>query len=181
MDGVLVINEIIDMTRRENRGCMILKVDFEKYYDSISWNFMRYVMKNMGFGEKWKKWLEASVFSSTMSIIVNGSIIKDFKVERGLRKGDPLSPFIFVLATEVLTRLTYKALEIGEFHGFRFNAYEEVSIMQHADDTILAADGNSDNLWSMKTILRGFEVVSGLKVNFHKSKLYEIGVGDWLM
>lgn len=120
-------------------------------------------------------------FQQHMSIIMNGSTTKDFIVERGLRQGDPLSPFIFVLAMAVLMRLTYKAMKIGDFHGFSFNATEEVYTLQHEDNTILVADGNNDNLWSMKAILRGFEMVSSLKVNFHKSKLYGIGVGDWLM
>lgn len=160
---------------------MILKVDFEKAYDTVSWNFLHYIMKVMGFRDKWRRWMETSVFNSAMSIIVNGNTIKDFKFERGLSQGDPLSPFIFVLATKVLTRLTNKAKEIGDYNGFCLNANEEVNIMQFADDTILVADGNNDNLWSMKALLHGFEMISGLKVNFHKSKLCRICVGDWLM
>lgn len=81
-DGVLLINEIMDMAKRENRGCMNFKVDFEKAYDLVSWNFLRYIMKRMGFGDKWRRWMEASIFSSTMSLIVNGSTTKDFFVER---------------------------------------------------------------------------------------------------
>ncbi|XP_058783195.1 uncharacterized protein LOC131657858 [Vicia villosa] len=113
-----------------------------------------------------------------MSVIVNGSTTKDFKVERGLRQDDPLSLF-FVM--EALTYLTNKTVENGDFKGFRFNEDEEVSLLQFTDDTVIMTRGNSDNLWCMKAIFRDFEMMSSLKVNFLKSKLYGIHVGDWLM
>lgn len=74
-----------------------------------------------------------------------------------------------------------KAVEIGSFKGFRFILTKEVNILQFADGTILVADDNSDNVWSMKEILRAFEMMFGLKVNFHKSKVYGIQISDWLM
>lgn len=64
---------------------MFLKVDFEKAYDRVNWNFLRFMLKKMGFGVNWCKWMEACVFSSHMSILVYGSPTKEFKVERGLR------------------------------------------------------------------------------------------------
>lgn len=116
-----------------------------------------------------------------MSVLVNGSATKDFKVERGLRQGDPISPFVFVLVTEALTCLMNKAVEDVDFRGFKINVDEEVNLLQFADDTIMVEDGSSDNLWSMKAIIRGFEMMSGLKINFNKSKLYEIHVGEWFL
>lgn len=72
----------------------------------------------------------------------------------------------------------HKAMEIGKFKGFCFNFHEEVNILQFTDDTILVADRSSDDVWSMKAILRAFEMMSDLKVNFTKSKIYEIHVSD---
>ncbi|XP_058756961.1 uncharacterized mitochondrial protein AtMg01250-like [Vicia villosa] len=126
----------------------------------------------MGFGKKWIKWMEATIFSSNMFVLVNGSTTNEFKVEKGLRQGDPLSPFLFVLVTEVLTALMRKAIAIGEFQAFKINGEEEISMLQFADDTILIGEGDLSNLWSMKAILRGFELMSGLRINFRKSKLY---------
>lgn len=78
----------------------------------------------MGFGNKWKEWMKACVFNSSMSVLVNGCVTKDFKVERGLRQGNLLSPFLFVMAMEGLTRLMNKAVAIWEYSGFHLN--EEV-------------------------------------------------------
>ncbi|XP_058733478.1 secreted RxLR effector protein 78-like [Vicia villosa] len=112
LDRVLLINETMDMARREKRGCVVMKVDFEKAYDCVSWDFLRFMLVKMGFGLKWLSWMESCIFSSHTSIIINGSTTKDFRVEKGLRQGDPISPFLFVLVTEALTSLMKKAVEI---------------------------------------------------------------------
>ncbi|XP_058776704.1 uncharacterized protein LOC131651041 [Vicia villosa] len=78
-------------------------------------------------------------------------------------------------------KIVYKAVEIGDFRGFKIDEEEEVNILKFADDTIIMADGCSDNLWNMKAIPRGFKMMPRLKINFHKIKLYGIQVGDWFL
>ncbi|XP_058725659.1 uncharacterized mitochondrial protein AtMg01250-like [Vicia villosa] len=113
-----------------------------------------------------------------MSVLVNGSATKDFIMEKGFRQGDLLSPFLFVLVMEVLTALLKKSKEIGEFRDFRIKGEKEVDLLQFADDTIFIAEGDTANLWSLKAILRGFELMSGLRINFHKSNFFGIKVGE---
>ncbi|XP_058742528.1 uncharacterized protein LOC131615026 [Vicia villosa] len=84
-NGVLIVNEVLDLDKRERRSCMVLKVDFEKAYDKVSWNFVRYVLKRMGFGKRWLRWMDSCIFTNTMSILDNGSATKEFVVEKGLR------------------------------------------------------------------------------------------------
>ncbi|GAU35055.1 hypothetical protein TSUD_69780 [Trifolium subterraneum] len=100
------------------------------------------------------------------------------EVSKGLRKGDPLSPFLFLIAAEGLTGLVKKAVENDTFHGFKINENIQFQILQFADDTVLVGEGSWENIWTIKTILRGFELVSGLKINFVKSKLYGINVNE---
>ncbi|GAU24569.1 hypothetical protein TSUD_149100 [Trifolium subterraneum] len=126
----------------------------------------------------WMKWMRACIFEISMSILVNGSPTEDFKVQKGLRQGDPLSPFLFLIVTEGLTGMVRKAVDIGKFKGYKVNDSLDFQLLQFADDTILMGEGSWDNLWTFKTVLRGFELVSGLKINFMKSKLYGLNVED---
>lgn len=80
LDGVLVANEVVDLASKENRGCLLFKVDFEKAYDKVCWDFLRFMLRRMEFGETWIKWIEALVYSSWMSVLVNGSPTKNFEV-----------------------------------------------------------------------------------------------------
>ncbi|CAJ2644149.1 unnamed protein product [Trifolium pratense] len=178
MDGVVVLNELIDLAKRRKDECMIFKVDFERAYDTVSWNYLQRMMKTMGFAEGWLKWMKACIFESSMSVLVNGSPTADFKVSKGLRQGDPLSPFLFLIAAEGLTGLVNKAVDIGRFHGFKVKENIQFQILQFADDTVLVGESSWDNVWTIKSILRGFELVSGMRINFVKSKLYGVNVDN---
>ncbi|XP_058783813.1 uncharacterized protein LOC131658550 [Vicia villosa] len=82
---------------------------------------------------------------------------------------------------EVLTALMKKSKEMGEFRDFKFKGDKEVDMLQFANNTIIIAEGDTANLWSLKYILRGFELMSGSRINFHKSNHYGLNVGDWFM
>ncbi|CAK8543481.1 unnamed protein product [Lathyrus sativus] len=124
----------------------------------------------MGFEKTWMRWMEACIFKFHLSIMVNGSPIKDFEVKRGLRQGDPLSPFVFVIVTKGLTCLIKRATALGEFKGFRVGNGTSVEIIQFADVTLIIGGGGWKNMWSIKVILRGFELVSGMGMHFYKSR-----------
>ncbi|XP_058725579.1 uncharacterized protein LOC131596860 [Vicia villosa] len=181
LDGVLLVNEVIDWAKRNKSSCLLLKVDFEKAYDSLSWNFLRDMLVRMGFGKRWLMWMDACIFSSHLSVLVNGSATHDFMVHRGLHQGDPLSPFLFVIAMEALTTLIRNSVAVGGFKPFQFGIEEGVDILQFADDTVIFGEASTANLWNLKVILRGFELISGLKVNFSKSSVMGVNVGDWIL
>ncbi|MCI19423.1 LINE-1 reverse transcriptase like, partial [Trifolium medium] len=99
-----------------------------------------------------------------MSILVNGSPTEEINIQRGLKQGDPLAPFLFLLVAEGLGGLMKKAVEMNRFKGFKVGRQGfEVSHLQYADDTLCIGEASLENLWSLKVILRGFELVSGLK------------------
>lgn len=85
LDGDLAANEILDLVTRIKKTFLLFKINFEKAYDKVSLNFLRFIMKNMGFGDCWMQWMEASVFSSLLSILVNGTPTTNFTVERHLQ------------------------------------------------------------------------------------------------
>jgi hypothetical protein len=119
LDDVLVVNELLDLAKRRKCNCFMFKVDFERAYDTVNWNFLDYMMGRMGFAEGWRRWIRACVFQSSMSVLVNGSPIGDFNMGKGLRQGDPLSPFLFLIVVEGLTGLMCQAVEGNIFPGFK--------------------------------------------------------------
>jgi hypothetical protein len=66
VDGVVVVNEVVDLAKRTGQSCMIFKVDFEKAYDSVEWSYVNYMLDRFGFCAKWKDWIRACVFSGNM-------------------------------------------------------------------------------------------------------------------
>lgn len=79
---------------------MVLKVDFERAYDCVRWDCLRFLLRKMNFGNKRLKWMEALVFNGSMPVLVNGSETKDLEVGKRFRQGDPLSPFIFIIVRD---------------------------------------------------------------------------------
>nr|XP_025703114.1 uncharacterized protein LOC112803876 [Arachis hypogaea] len=110
-----------------------------------------------------------------MSVLINGSPSKPFKIERDLQQGDPLSPFLFVLAVDVLHRMIREAVwnrRITPLLVERDNI--ELSHLQFVDDTILFYPSEEDTIKNYKWLLRCFEMMSGLSINFDKSILIPV-------
>jgi hypothetical protein len=164
VDGVVVVNEVIDFAKKAGKECLILKVDFEKAYDSVEWSFLEYMLQRFGFGQKWRAWMRACVCAGNMSVLVNGCPTSEINIKCGLKQGDPLAPLLFLLAAEGLGLLMRRAVEVDRFKPFLVGREEvSVSILQYADDTLCIGEASIENLWTLKALLRGFEMVSGLK------------------
>lgn len=127
--GELVTNEILDFAKRNKKDCMVFKIDFARVYDCVDWNFLRNMLKSMGFGIWWMKWMESTVFTSIMSILVNGSPTTEILVSRGFRQGDPLSPFLFTIVAEGLTGMMRQAVSLGLYMGFKLSTEVEYNLL----------------------------------------------------
>lgn len=168
----MVLNEVIEEAKRKKWSRLIFKVDFAKAYDSVEWNFLDEIMAGMNFGTKWRKWILECISTAYAAVLVNGSPSPEFKLERGLRQGDPLSPFLFLIIAEGLNILVSKAVQIEMFEALDMGREKvKVVLLQYADDTIFTCTGKMENVLVIKDILRNFELLSGLKVNFNKCSL----------
>ena len=111
--------------------------------------------------------------------MINGSPKGFFPDERGLRQGDPLSPFLFVIVAATLGRMVNKAATEGLLGGYKAaDAIPLVSHLQYADDTLIFCEADEDQIRNVKAILLCFEVVLGSKINYLKSELIGIKVGE---
>lgn len=119
-----------------------LKVDFAKAYDSVNRNFLDYMMGRFGMDGKWRMWIKECIFKGDLSTLVNGTPSEEVKIQKGLKQGDPLAPFLFLMVAEGLTGLMRNAVNLGMFKGFKVGSGgEKVSILQYADDTLLVEEG----------------------------------------
>ncbi|PNX58581.1 ribonuclease H, partial [Trifolium pratense] len=137
----------------------------------------------MGFPTLWRKWIKECVCTATASVLVNGSPTDEFPLERGLRQGDPLSPFLFLLAVEGLHVLMEAMVERNLFTGYSVGDITPVSVshLQFADDTLLLGSKSWANVRALRAVLVLFESMSGLRVNFNKSMLVGVNIPDsWL-
>ncbi|KAI3800096.1 hypothetical protein L1987_35404 [Smallanthus sonchifolius] len=133
----------------------------------------------MGFPARWFSLVKGCLDSRRGSVLVNGSPSGEFPFKRGLRQGDPLSPFLFILALEALSMFMNKALNLGLLQGIRLpNNGPVVSHLCYADDVIFLGPWSERNLVNLNRLLRCFQLVTGLKVNPVKSSLFGVGVDD---
>jgi len=183
LDGILVANEIVDEAHRCKKELILFKVDFEKAYDAIDWGYLDEVMGKMGFPTLWRKWIKECIGTATASVLVNGSPADEFSLGRGLRQGDPISPFLFLLAAKGFNVLMESLSDNNLFSGYKLGGSNMtvVSHLQFADDTLILGEKSWANIRSMRVILILFETLSGLKVNFSKSQLVGVNVASsWL-
>jgi len=183
LDGILIANEVVDEARKAKKELLLFKVDFEKAYDSVDWGYLDVVMHKMAFPVLWRKWMKECITTATASVLVNGSPTCEFPLKRGLRQGDPLSPFLFLLAAEGLNVLMKSVVDNNLYTGYEVGNPNSVMVshLQFADDTLLVGTKSWANVRALRAVLTLFADMSGLKVNFHKSLLVGVNIGDsWL-
>jgi hypothetical protein len=178
-DSVLIANECLDSRMRAGIPGLICKLDVEKAYDHVNWNFLLYMMERFGFGDKWRKWIYFCISTVRFSVLINGTPCGFFTSSRGLRQGDSLSPLLFVLVMEAFSRLMDRAVVRGYLEGFSVahnnGSALKVSHLLFADDTLIFCGAERDHLVHLKGVLMCFEEVSGLRINLGKSELAPIG------
>ncbi|GJS61352.1 RNA-directed DNA polymerase, eukaryota [Tanacetum coccineum] len=117
LDGSFILNEVYQWCKSKRKQSFILKIDFEKAYDSVRWDYVVDVLSKFGFGKRWCEWIHECFRSSRGSVLVNGSPTTEFQFYKGLKQGDPLAPFIFILVMESLHLSFNRVVDAGLFQG----------------------------------------------------------------
>ena len=118
MDAILIANEIVDERRHLRKEKIVFKIDFEKAYDHVDWDFLDHVLERKGFSPRWRTWMRGCLSSVTFTVLVNGNAKRWIKATKGLRQGDPLSHILFTIIVDVLSRMMLRANERSLLEGF---------------------------------------------------------------
>ena len=166
----LIYDIIKEMDNRNMEGVLLL-IDYQKAFDSIEWSFIDRTLEYFNFGEKFRKWIQILYKDVESSIINNGHMSQRFQLGRGVRQGDPLSPYLFLLVVEILTRAIKRDPNIC---GITIDGTEFLNSL-YADDTTLLLDNDEKSFDSCMKLLGEFAKCSGLKINLTKTVAIKIG------
>ncbi|KAL5569345.1 hypothetical protein UlMin_025920 [Ulmus minor] len=174
-DNSVIIQEVIHSMKKKSGqvGYVAMKIDLQKAYDRLNWEFLFAVLKAFGFHDRWIGWVRSCVSSVSMNLLLNGSVFGSFRPKRGLRQGDPLSPYLFILCMEVLSRLISHKVDRGLIRGLKVSrAAPAIHHLFFADDIFLLGKATTFECSQFKECLDIFCNWSGQSFNVQKSNIF---------
>jgi hypothetical protein len=146
---------------------MAVNIDMEKAFDKMEWSFFLAILTKLGFHPKWINWIRLCISTSSFSVLLNGSPFGLFSPSRDLRQGDPLSPFLFIIGTEVISRLLHQSL-----HGFKIaRSCSSLNHLLFADDLVIFTTATSSEAIIIRDCLNKYSSWSGQTINTNKSNI----------
>jgi hypothetical protein len=174
-DNILVAYEITHYMRNKRKGIggyAVVKLDMSKAYDRVEWSFLHDMMVKLGFYTQWINSVMKCVSSVSYLIKVNGELSDVFNPERGLRQGDPLSPYLFLLCAEGFSALLDKAEREGRLKVVKVcPGAPSVSHLLFVDDSLILFRADRGDVQQLQSILQPHEECSGQMINKDKSAI----------
>jgi Reverse transcriptase (RNA-dependent DNA polymerase) len=178
VDNVIAAHEILHYVKQSKERGLLLKLDFEKVFDNVNWNYLLNNFRQRDFDPKWIKLMEAILWGGHSAVLVNDIPSTYFECHKGVRQDDPLSLYLFLLAAEGLHKILTNGIDLGHFEGLGpsiFNNHRVLNL-QYTDNTLLFIKTDYLMAEHVKWVLRAFEGLSGLKINFNKSELIALNI-----
>lgn len=164
-DCSLLANEYLDAMSKARWPGVVCKGDMEKAYDHVT-GAMSIGCYHMGFGLKWRNWIKICISSPSFYALVNGVPKGFFRGGRGLRQGDPLSLYLFIIVTDLLGKMMTKANAVGLVQVFcPIDGGPSIPFIQYADETLFMLKAEVDYVENLRYILLIMEAATGLKMN----------------
>eukprot|EP00253_Pinus_taeda_P002268 PITA_02268 len=162
-EAIGVAQETIHSIRNSKSKGVVLKIDLSKAYDKISWTYLRMLLTHLGFKVEFISWIMGCISNASFAVLINGAASQFFRGQRGLRQGCPLSPLIFLLAAEGLSRLISNAKRSGLVKGLEVVVNLFITHLLFVDDILLFTNGSLIEIKELKSILDLFLKAIGLQ------------------
>ena len=165
IDNVLVAYETLHAMhgqKKGKKGALALKLDISKAYDKVEWSFFKGMMIKLGFLQGWIDQIMSCVTTSSFSVRLNGKAYGNFRPTRGIRQGDPLSPYLLLICAEAFTSLLAKEEENGRLHGMSISQYAHtISDLLFANDSLLFCQTKQEEVQVISEVLELYAMASG--------------------
>lgn len=174
-DNIVIVKEVIHTMKRKQglKGYMAIKIDFEKAYDRLKWDFILDTLNEMNFPKLMIEVIMQCVTSPSMRLLWNGEQTDPFTPSPVIRQGDPLSPYLFVLCMERLNQIIEEAVIQGHWKPiYASRGGPLLSNLFFADDIMLFAEATTEQASILSSCLHRFCLASGQKVSLQKSRVY---------
>ncbi|KAJ3701906.1 hypothetical protein LUZ61_005611 [Rhynchospora tenuis] len=174
-DNIILVKEILHSFSQKNfkQHAFLLKADINKAFDKLDWSFLKLAMQHLNVPTKIINIMMSSYARARITIHINGRGDGFMSPTQGLRQGCPMSPYVFIISMEVLSRLLQKAMSGGVIRGVKVaHTSPQVTHVVYADDLVLMGDVNATEVQVFTNLLEKFGKASGLSINPHKSGLW---------
>ncbi|WVZ83332.1 LOW QUALITY PROTEIN: hypothetical protein U9M48_030493 [Paspalum notatum var. saurae] len=167
--------DILQCCHKRNVPTVVLKLDFRKAFDSVNWESMTAILRIRGFPKCWCSWMMDMLSTGKTSVLLNRVPGLWIDCKNGLRQGDPISPYLFIIVADVLCQLL-------RFRGHNSSLSHPIlqgapcPVLQYADDTIIFIKASSEAMVSLKRVLQEFAHATGLIINYRKTTFLSIGI-----
>ncbi|XP_071905812.1 uncharacterized protein [Coffea arabica] len=176
LDNVIIAHEYMHFLKNKRQGkegYMAIKLDMAKAYDRVEWHCLLEMMEKMGFCSKWINWIHSCLKTVSYSFNCNGEVKGFVTPERGIRQGDPLSPYLFLICSEGFSNLLRRAEERKRIQGLKISRLGPVlTHLFFADDSIIFCKANKNEAVEIMKVLKTYENASGQLVNLDKSAVF---------
>jgi hypothetical protein len=169
MDNALIVFECLHAIRSGNNACKkygAYKLDLSKAYDHVDWGFLEGILRRLRFQSKWVQWVMECVTTVRYPVRFNNAPLESFKPSRGLRQGDPLSPYLFLFVADGLSKLLQHEVRQGGLHELHIcRRAPGISHLLFADDTLLFFEASEDQAVLINKVLHRYEEGMGQLIN----------------